>query len=273
MLQKHDCFCKESCECLPLRGRPPGYLFSGRKWWRGSFVLRGESGIIQPKQSLVKSPSFLLSFQKILCDEEFWSPWGLSWSCGSWAPWRWKIFYPGGLCKLGCIPFRLESQKVSQPAVTCPVTHCCLFCCWIPVQQWSVGHSVPKHRDGMSVSWCGPFPLGSPWALRVLTFCCAKGFFLEMPTLGGVFWRPVVPLMLLITDLANLKVAFVHSSSSPSLLFKIILHCNSHLQGLILNYLRMGISTFPLKKPKKQKKQTLLLKPVKLMLRCHFPQS
>lgn len=178
---------EESCECLVLRGRPPGYLFSGRKWWKGSFVLWGESGVIQPKQSLVKSPSFLLSFQKILYDEEFWSSWGLSWWCDSWAPWLWKIFNPGGLCKLGCVPFRLESQRVSQPAITCPVSHCCPFCCWITVQQWSVGCSAPELRDG-AFPLGGPFPLGSPWALRILTFCCAEGSLLEMPTPGRVFF-------------------------------------------------------------------------------------
>lgn len=82
---------------------------------------------------------------------------------------------------------------------------------WIPVQKWSVGHSVPEHRDGESVSSYRPFPLGSPWALRVLTFCCAEGSLLEMPTLGGVFQHPV-PLMLPLTDLGNLKVVVVRSS-------------------------------------------------------------
>lgn len=143
-----------------------------------------------------------------------------------------EISYQEGLCKLSCILFRLESQNVSQPSnhMSChPVLSLLLFI--ITAQKSSVGHTVFEHRDGASVYLLmQTISFGRTGVLKVLSSYCTEISLLEMLRLdlcfavqfcSGFFHLPILRIR---------RYVLCILPSSPSFLFKIIPHCDSHLQ-------------------------------------------
>lgn len=183
----------------------------------------------------------------MLYNEEFRSSWGLSWWRGRWVPWRWKIFYQEGSCELGTIPFRLESQKVSQPAITCPVTHCCPFCCGSLSRSGLLATVFLNTEMGSPSPHTDHFLWGHHGLLEFWLSVVPKALSLKCP-LSEVCFNILFRSCFRLRILEIWRWLLYVLPSSPSLLFKIIRHCNAYLQRLIPNCLRMGITTFPLKK-------------------------